>query len=239
MRKGFTLIELLVVIAIIAILAAILFPVFARAKEKAKQSTCLSNVKQIMLALLMYESDNNNQWFCYWAAVGQGGFGSAGGGSTPAQAAYTYGVSSAMFICPDCLIVGTNHFGPAYVPPLWCEMNYTFNAAGYPGGTSTGVVPMDYYFQYPAEHWVLADEGSGGYCSAVINIDGPGNGPMAPFSCGNSPAVASPHNNGQNVAFLDGHAKWMGQMDPLWGNPASNSLTGVATSLRHFWMGHD
>jgi prepilin-type N-terminal cleavage/methylation domain-containing protein/prepilin-type processing-associated H-X9-DG protein len=57
MRKGFTLIELLVVIAIIAILAAILFPVFARAREKARQASCQSNLKQIMLADLMYAQD--------------------------------------------------------------------------------------------------------------------------------------------------------------------------------------
>jgi len=55
--KGFTLIELLVVIAIIAILAAILFPVFAQAREKARQSTCLSNTKQIALAVIMYTED--------------------------------------------------------------------------------------------------------------------------------------------------------------------------------------
>src|SRR5690554_1952004 len=56
-RRGFTLIELLVVIAIIAILAAILFPVFARAREKARQTSCLSNVKQINLGILMYAQD--------------------------------------------------------------------------------------------------------------------------------------------------------------------------------------
>jgi prepilin-type N-terminal cleavage/methylation domain-containing protein/prepilin-type processing-associated H-X9-DG protein len=56
-RKGFTLIELLVVIAIIAILAAILFPVFAQAREKARQTSCLSNMKQLGLSLTMYAQD--------------------------------------------------------------------------------------------------------------------------------------------------------------------------------------
>jgi prepilin-type N-terminal cleavage/methylation domain-containing protein/prepilin-type processing-associated H-X9-DG protein len=58
-RRGFTLIELLVVIAIIAILAAILFPVFAQAREKARATTCISNMKQMGLAFLMYTSDWN------------------------------------------------------------------------------------------------------------------------------------------------------------------------------------
>ncbi len=62
-RAGFTLIELLVVIAIIAILAAILFPVFARAREKARQNTCLNNQRQIALAIQMYTQDNQEKFF--------------------------------------------------------------------------------------------------------------------------------------------------------------------------------
>ncbi len=60
--RGFTLIELLVVIAIIAILAAIMFPVFAQAREKARQTSCLSNVKQETLGLLMYVQDYDETW---------------------------------------------------------------------------------------------------------------------------------------------------------------------------------
>jgi len=62
---GFTLVELLVVIAIILILAAVLFPVFAAAREKARSITCLSNAKQIGLAVQMYLVDNNDQLFFY------------------------------------------------------------------------------------------------------------------------------------------------------------------------------
>src|SRR5437762_2167194 len=66
-KRGFTLIELLVVIAIIAILAAILFPVFARAREKARQTSCLSNLKQIDIGFLMYVQDYDEQ-FPPWTA---------------------------------------------------------------------------------------------------------------------------------------------------------------------------
>jgi len=65
-RRGFTLIELLVVIAIIAILAAILFPVFAKAREKARQASCQSNLKQLALSAVMYRTDYDERNLQYY-----------------------------------------------------------------------------------------------------------------------------------------------------------------------------
>jgi prepilin-type N-terminal cleavage/methylation domain-containing protein/prepilin-type processing-associated H-X9-DG protein len=109
MRKklGFTLIELLVVIAIIAILAAILFPVFATAREKARQASCESNEKQLVLAFVQYASDYDNS---YPSGTYQIDPGSQGGPSDPgpqntglgwAGQIYPYVKSVGVYHCPD------------------------------------------------------------------------------------------------------------------------------------------
>jgi prepilin-type N-terminal cleavage/methylation domain-containing protein/prepilin-type processing-associated H-X9-DG protein len=96
-RAGFTLIELLVVIAIIAILAAILFPVFAQAREKARQTACLSNAKQIGLALQMYTQDYDevvpNQWWDH--------SGCTEWDCTPAWQLAPYTKNTQVWVCPS------------------------------------------------------------------------------------------------------------------------------------------
>ncbi len=103
-RKAFTLIELLVVIAIIAILAAILFPVFAQAREKARAISCLSNMNQLGLAMQMYQQDYD-ETFPYWSW-----WNSYSGGHGPApnnissfwsNAIFPYVKSAGVYNCPD------------------------------------------------------------------------------------------------------------------------------------------
>ena len=93
-RSGFTLIELLVVIAIIAILAAILFPVFAQARKRAQQTTCISNLKQLGLALRQYQDDFDNR---FMPAAGFPGF--AGGSFVYILRPYVK--SHEIFFCPS------------------------------------------------------------------------------------------------------------------------------------------
>jgi prepilin-type N-terminal cleavage/methylation domain-containing protein len=119
-QRGFTLIELLVVIAIIAILAAILFPVFAKAREQARKTACISNVKQLGLASLMYAQDYDEMWPCMHTqdarAVPNDVYSEVYNGhywaSTPAEVTYVlnhsymaqfmpYVKSNALFKCPS------------------------------------------------------------------------------------------------------------------------------------------
>lgn len=104
-RSGFTLIELLVVIAIIAILAAILFPVFANAKKTAQLASCTSNMKQFGNAFTLYRDDNNgnlpiawNIWSFYsWSTTTQGNY---------YEAAFPYMKNTGVAICPSQPITG-------------------------------------------------------------------------------------------------------------------------------------
>lgn len=103
-KHGFTLIELLVVIAIIAILAAILFPVFAQAREQARKTTCASNCKQLGTGMMMYLQDYDEQFPSWnWNFFCNGGNNGAGRDSSAfwTMAIYPYVKNAGLYKCPD------------------------------------------------------------------------------------------------------------------------------------------
>lgn len=224
-NKGFTLIELLVVIAIIAILAAILFPVFAKAREKARQASCLSNLKQLGLGLMQYVQDYDETLPTYYWGEGNAGnpYSATWWGS-----AAPYVKNLGIYKCPSNGRMGHNTWGvwvtgnPANaafnVPSFTNSYGYNEEIANVAGGTTQSM------FKYPAEIVVLADCSSswiGGYWSApwpdralLRRIAFASSG----WGCGCGPPAINSltwpwedqalHNGGQNIAFADGHAKW-------------------------------
>jgi prepilin-type N-terminal cleavage/methylation domain-containing protein/prepilin-type processing-associated H-X9-DG protein len=187
MRRGFTLIELLVVIAIIAILAAILFPVFAKAREKARQTSCLNNAKQLALAFIQYAQDYDEKM----------PFSSGGYESTSYKwwdLIYPYIKNNQVYSCPSA-----SDAGPGKV-----TYNYNYNVGLY--GTSGGGVSLGTII-YPAQT-VLTNEKTA--CSKIL-----GNTSLCCWAMRAWPTNIYywgewelPHNGGCNLALADGHAKW-------------------------------
>ncbi len=99
--NGFTLIELLVVIAIIAILAAILFPVFQKVRENARRSACLSNEKQLGLAIIQYQQDADEKFPCGTLPALENPSHNYGGGAGWAGEVYSFVKSTGVYVCPD------------------------------------------------------------------------------------------------------------------------------------------
>jgi prepilin-type N-terminal cleavage/methylation domain-containing protein/prepilin-type processing-associated H-X9-DG protein len=197
MRKGFTLIELLVVIAIIAILAAILFPVFAKAREKARQSSCLSNLKQIGLAHLSYAQDYDER-FLQGRYTGTCMYGHVHTAAAPAAINDYRGWTT--HISP--YIKNTQVFTCPSQTPSMCASGAveatTSNAYGwnYAGllGRSMGAIDA------PAEQMLTMD------MQETFLIPTSNQQARAFTALGTGLAR---HNEGSNIVYCDGHAKWL------------------------------
>ncbi|MFW5866376.1 MAG: DUF1559 domain-containing protein [Armatimonadota bacterium] len=207
--RGFTLIELLVVIAIIAILAAILFPVFARAREKARQTSCLSNLKQIALGWMMYASDYDERVMpvqmgfyppddivFYW-------WGSYNGTELVEEEGlvYPYMRNNQIRSCPS---FPNDQRG--YLGQTGYGYNYSYLSPIDWSGPSIAPTTLA-AISSPAETVTFAD-------SARVNSWSGGEPFVEPNTyleppSANFPSFAARHNGVGNVAFADGHAKAM------------------------------
>ncbi|MCE5239343.1 DUF1559 domain-containing protein [bacterium] len=194
MKRGFTLIELLVVIAIIAILAAILFPVFAKAREKARQTSCLSNMRQISTAVFQYAQDYDEK-YPTTALRYDGTPGLGGEFMTPyaiwMELIFPYCKNWQIFICPSKSTAGsvTGRLSGQVIPNA-AYGGYTGNQCF--GYASDGIAMAA--LQTPAEI-IYASEGIY-WCTR-------------PYWWPANYALDPRHNNGVNCAFADGHAKWL------------------------------
>lgn len=209
---GFTLIELLVVIAIIAILAAILFPVFAQAREKARQTSCLSNMKQISLALRMYMQDSDEQLFFRAASNATSTRTNVAVPKTdPAYNALQwwnllmpYIKNNAVFACPSDAgptlspdALGASTINRSYIASCAVE---SLGDADVSNSVETIVI---------TEKWDVKSSGSAIGDSWMEAFDGdmspdPINPTKYPLGY-----VGTRHQGGVNSAFYDGHAKWL------------------------------
>ena len=234
MRRGFTLIELLVVIAIIAILAAILFPVFAKAREKARQTSCLSNVKQMILGVLQYAQDYDEMLVpglagapgktTTWPVSRNAAFTSI---AMNMDLIYPYVNNVQMFFCPSSPNTVDAH-----------AANYGFNSALCPD-TRGGLVPQRLgTLRNPAETFIVFDSGAymmgWGYVTTpsgsfwYVPGTAGGRNPAGESSIAIAAAyqndyVSGRHNQGINVGLADGHAKWYSgssiRGNPQWWTP--------------------
>ena len=213
-RRGFTLIELLVVIAIIAILAAILFPVFARAREKARMASCQSNVKQLALGILMYAQDYDERT-C-------GAYGNSSrytGNNIPRGPVSNRGGTSSWWFWADMIFPYIKNRQVYICPSLpGGRCRYDGNQDALNGNHNTPGRMLAWH-KRPAEHIMLYDSYSIRSCGRPHGYRLDGNGPWAycygtpavdenKFAAGNQYAQDHERHNGQcNYSFMDGHVK--------------------------------
>ena len=190
-RNAFTLIELLVVIAIIAILAAILFPVFARAREKARQTSCLSNQKQMGTAAQMYVQDYDERFpLSYYVSTNAQG----PCAFTFLAAVEPYVKNRQIYQCPS--------------EPKAMDIDGAFRALGLPGGECGGFTWASYNFNYALTNIGVALASIEYVAETAVASDG--NLAAQQNSCAwnlfDSPVQAR-HNDIVNASYADGHAK--------------------------------